>query len=230
MRNIFLFKKSHAFATFCNILPQTSLQLEILINLFFIISQGGLYGIIVCGINCCRVWFGPLPMEICNLQAWVSGVVVYYSFLTLFFISLAKFMYICVWKHMRDVNDDLIVTILVRISVSFSVWASTNGFSNRKVERATSAAMCTGIFNDHNQIMNPEISSDKLPAPYGFILWSLSATTLFFMAAITITRKRNNENKALIQRPKDLESMLLNFALLILFLINSIGYSIYWRQ
>ena len=168
-------------------------------------------------------------MEICNLQAWVSGVVVYYSFLTLFFLSLAKFMYICVWKHMRDVNDDLIVTILVRISVSFSVWASTNGFSNRKVERATSAAMCTGMFNDHNQIMNPEISSDKLPAPYGFILWSLSATTLFFMAAITITRKRNNENKALIQRPKDLESMLLNFALLILVLINVMGYRIYWR-
>ena len=189
-----------------------------------------MYGIFVCGINCCRVWFGPLPLEICNLQVWVSSVVVWYSFLTLFFISLAKFMYICVWKHMRDMNDDLIVTILVRISISFSIWVSTNGFSNRKVERATSAAMCTGIFNDQNQIMNPEISSDKLPAPYGFILWLLSVATLFFMVAITSTRKRNNRNKTIIQRPKDLESMLLNFALLILFLINSIGYRIYWRE
>ena len=196
----------------------------------FIISQGALYGIFVCGINCCRVWFGPLPIEICNLQVWVSSIVVWYSFLTLFFISLAKFMYICIWKHMRDMNDDLIVTILVRISILFSIWVSTNGFSNRKVERATSAAMCTGIFNDHNQIMNPEISSDKLPAPYGFILWSLSVTTLFFMVAITTTRKRNNRNMTIIQRPKDLESTLLNFALLILFLINSIGYRIYWRE
>jgi hypothetical protein len=107
---------------------------------------------------------------------------------------------------------------------------STNGFSNRKVERATSAAMCTGIFNDQNQIMNPEISSDKLPAPYGFILWSLSVLTLFFMVAVTTTHKRNNRNKTIIKRPKDLESMLLNFALLILFLINSIGYRIYWRE
>ena len=169
-------------------------------------------------------------MEICNLQVWVSAVVVYYSFLTLFFISLVKFMYICIWKHMRDMNDDLIVTILVRISILFSIWASTNGFSNRKVERATSAAMCTGIFSDHNQIMDPEISSDKLPAPYGFILWSLSVLTFLFMAAVTITRKRNNENMTIIQRPKDLESTLLNFALLILFLINSIGYRIYWRE
>ena len=131
---------------------------------------------------------------------------------------------------MRDMNDDLIVTILVRISILISIWASTTGFSNRKVERATSAAMCTGIFNDHNQIMNPEISSDNLPAPYGFILWSLSVATLFFMVAITTTRKRNNRNKTIIQRPKDLESTLLNFALLILFLINSIGYRIYWRE
>ena len=192
---------------------------------FSITSQGALYGIIVCGINFCRVCFGPLP-----LQIWISSVVVWYSFLTLFFISLAKFMYICVWKHMRDMNDDLIVTILVRISISFSVWVSTNGFSNRKVERATSAAMCTGIFNDQNQIMNPEISSDKLPAPYGFILWSLSVLTLFFMVAITTTHKRNDRNKTIIKRPKDLESMLLNFALLILFLINSIGYRIYWRE
>ena len=136
-RNIFQIKKSHAthakkinFATLCNILRQTSLQLEILIDLIFIISQWGLYGIIVCGINCCRVWFGPLPLAICNLNVWVSSIVVWYSVLTLFFIYLAKFMYICIWKHMRDMNDDLIVTFLVRISIFFGIWASTTGFSN----------------------------------------------------------------------------------------------------
>ena len=130
---------------------------------------------------------------------------------------------------MRDMNDDLIVTFLVRISIFFGIWASTTGFSNRKVERATSAAMCTGIFDDHDQIMDPEISSDELPTSYGFFLWSLPVVTLFFMAAIKITRKRNNESMTILRRPKDLESMLLNFALLILVLINFIGYRIYWR-
>ena len=130
---------------------------------------------------------------------------------------------------MRDMNDDLIVTFLVRISIFFGIWASTTGFSNRKVERATSAAMCMGIFDDHDQIMDPEISSDELPTSYGFILWSLPVLTLFFMAAIKITRKRNNESMTILRRPKDLESMLLNFALLILVLINLIGYRIYWR-
>ena len=132
---------------------------------------------------------------------------------------------------MRDMNDDLIVTITVRISISFGILVSITGHS--KEEYATSAAMCTGTFNDHNQIMDSEISSGKLPAPYGFILWSLSVVILFFMAAVTITRKKNdptNHTKTIIQRPKDLESMLLNFALLILLLINVIGYRIYWRQ
>ena len=152
---------------------------------------------------------------------------IWYLLLTLFFVSLAKFMYICVWKHMRDMNDDLIVTILVRTSVLISVWVATTGFNHR--EGAKSHAMCTGIFNDHDQIMDPEISSDELPTSYGFILWSLPVVTLFFMAAITITRKRNNESMTILQRPKDLESMLLNFALLILVLINVIGYRIYWR-
>ena len=125
-------------------------------------------------------------------------------------------------------NDDLIVTILVRISISMGILVSTTGHS--KEEYATSAALCTGIFNDHNQIMDSEISPGKSPAPYSFIFWSLSGLTLSFMASITITRKRNNESMTILKRPKDLESMLLNFALLILLLINVIGYRIYWRE
>ena len=125
-------------------------------------------------------------------------------------------------------NDDLIVTILVQISISMGILVSTTGHS--KEEYATSAALCTGIFNDHNQIMDSEIYSGKLPAPYGFILWSLSVAISFFMASITIIRKRNNESMTILKRPKDLESMLLNFALLILLLINVIGYRIYWRE
>ena len=53
---------------------------------------------------------------------------------------------------MRDMNDDLIVKIIVRVALFVSVWVSTTGFWNRKIEIATSAAMCTGIFNDHDQI------------------------------------------------------------------------------
>ena len=132
---------------------------------------------------------------------------------------------------MRDMNDDLIVAFLVRIAVFISVWVPTTGFNNRKGQSSV-VSMCTGIFNDHDQIMNSEIRSDKLPQPYNPIFWFLSITTLFLMVAVTIGRKRssyNDINLAIMQRPKDLESMLLNFALLILLLINMFGYNFYWR-
>ena len=69
---------------------------------------------------------------------------------------------------MRDMNDDLIVTFVVRISVFISFWVSTTGFSNRK--GISTEAICTGIFNDHEQIMDPDITPDKLPQPYNPLL------------------------------------------------------------
>ena len=200
-------------------------------NTCFCILQGALYGIIVCGITSIRIWFGPLPSEVCHFQTWVAKFTAWYSLLSLFYISLAKFMYICVWKHMRDLNDDLIVTFLVRIAVLISIWVPTTGFNNRKGQSSV-VSMCTGIFNDHDQIMNTEVRSDKLPQPYNPLFWSLCVIILFLMAAVTIGRQRsshNDNNLAIMQRPKDLESMLLNFALLVLLLINMFGYNFYWR-
>ena len=192
--------------------------------------QGALYGIIVCGITSFRIWFGPLPEEICHFQAWAAKVVLWYSIFTWFFISLAKFMYICVWKHMRDMNDDLIVTFLVRIAVFISIWVSATGFNHRKGAKAH--ALCTGIFNDHEQIMNPIITPDNLPQPYNPIFCSLMITILFLMAAVTIGRYKNSlddDSLSILRRPKDLESMLLNFALTILIFTIMFGYNLYWR-
>ena len=133
---------------------------------------------------------------------------------------------------MRDMNDDLIVTFLVRIAVLISVWVATTGFSNRK--GSSTESICTGIFifDAHNQMMNPEIDPDKLPQPYNPLLFLIAVAVLFLMAAVTIRRKRNSfrdENKPFLRRPKDLDSMLVNFALLTLLLINLIGYNLYWK-
>ena len=109
---------------------------------------------------------------------------------------------------MRDMNDDLIVTFVVRLSVLISVWVATTGFSNRK--GSSTESICTGIFifDDHNQIMNPEIDPDKLPQPYNPLLFSIAVAVLFFMASVTYRRKKksfSNDNKPFLQIPKDLE-------------------------
>ena len=108
----------------------------------------------------------------------------------------------------------------------------TTGFNYRKGTKGQE--MCTGIFDDHDQIMNQEISYDKLPKPYSPIFWSLIVAILFLMAAVKSGRHlRNsfdNENLTIIQRPKDLESMLLNFALLTLLSINVLVLEMYMKK
>ena len=133
---------------------------------------------------------------------------------------------------MRNMNDNLIVTILVRTAVLISIWVCTTGFSGKT--GGTSDAMCTGIFDDHNILLNSKISPDKLPQPYAWIFWSLALANLFFMASATIGRHQRNslddDTLTIIKRPKDLESMLLNFALLILLSINGLGYNLIMRK
>ena len=81
-----------------------------------------MYGIFVLSLSSLRVWFGPLPYEICFLHGWSGQVIIWYAILIIFCQSLAKFMFICVWKRMRDMNDDLIVRIAFRWTLFISIW------------------------------------------------------------------------------------------------------------
>ena len=193
-----------------------------------------MYGLVVGGIRGARIWFGPLPSEICYVQVWATNVIVWYCVLTIFFMSFFKFLYICVWKHMRDMNDDLIVTFIIRLAIFISIWVPATGFENRKEN--SRERFCTGIYNDHNQIMNSEISPEKLPKPYFPLFWSLMITNLFFMVAVKIGSRKISldgfdDNITIgTQRPKDLESMLLNFTVMILLTVNMLGYLLFWKK
>ena len=107
-------------------------------------------------------------------------------------------------------------------------------FVNRKTN--TGQDICTGIFHDHNQIMKSEISKYHVPRPYGPIFWLLWITIIILMGAIQIERRKDNNEiesptHSLIQGPaQDLESMMLNFTLLILLAINLLGYYFYWQK
>ena len=117
-----------------------------------ITSQGAIYGIVTCGIRSIRVWFGPLYYEICFIQIWAKNVIWWYSLDILFFVTLMKFMFICVSKRMLDMNDNLIVRTFVNWAIFISVWVSSTGFVNKKGN--TDENLCTGTFNDHSRIMN----------------------------------------------------------------------------
>ena len=135
---------------------------------------------------------------------------------------------------MRDMNDNLIVTFIIRLSIFVSVWVPTTGFVNRK--GSSGEGFCTGIFNDHDQVMNTQISPEKLPQPYSPLFWSLWITNLVFMVSVKVRRRRislddfDDTVTIGVQRPKDLESMLLNFTVIILLTINLLGFQLFWRK
>ena len=84
--------------------------------------QGAVYAIVVLGIQNCRVLFGPLPFEVCFFQLWVVSAMVWFALLVLILIYSLKFMFICIWKRMRDMNDNLIVRIFFRYMKKLLFW------------------------------------------------------------------------------------------------------------
>ena len=168
----------------------------------------------------------------------------WYIVLILFSICCIKFMFICIWKRMRDMNDKLIARIILRWAIFFSIWLpltapvnTTSSFGNK---------FCTGIYNDHDQIMNSNIPNETLPLPYAPLLIFFYVSIIILTVAVWFRQFKNsavvispialavaplaaNSPAPFVQRPKDMESMLANFSLLILIAINSIG-TLAWRK
>ena len=99
---------------------------------------------------------------------------------------------------MRDLNDDLIVRIVSRLTIFISIWVPATGFANRN--GGSTENFCTGIFNDQDQILHPQIPPEKLPLPYVPISGTLAILTLFFMISATIGRRKmflqeNDDNR-----------------------------------
>ena len=58
----------------------------------------------------------------------------------LFFITLAKFMFLCVWKHIPQMNDNLIARIAISWAGFLSIWMSLTGFQKTD-------SFCLGEYN-----------------------------------------------------------------------------------
>ena len=75
--------------------------------------QGCSHAYIVCGIDLIRAWCGPLPVSICGIAYWIRNMIfMEATFLVTIQIGL-RYLFICRWKHMRVMKDDLIVLLVL---------------------------------------------------------------------------------------------------------------------
>ena len=99
--------------------------------------QFGIYGIVICGLNSTLVWFGysQIPFSIFVLRKLITRIIVWCLLLLQFLICLAKFLFICVWKHMKQMNDDLITQICIVWVTFISIWISIGSLYDEGIDR-----------------------------------------------------------------------------------------------
>ena len=75
------------------------------------VFQGIFYVTVIYGLSVLRVCYGPLPIFFCNIAVFLNGYAIMFSAITVAMYTSARFMFVCVWKRMRQMDDNLIVKI-----------------------------------------------------------------------------------------------------------------------
>ena len=65
----------------------------------------------ISGLRVLRVCYGPLPIFLCNIAGFLNASALLFVALTVAMSTFTKFMFVCIWKRMRQMDDNLIVRI-----------------------------------------------------------------------------------------------------------------------
>ena len=73
--------------------------------------QGVFYAIVIYGLTVLRVCYGQFPVFLCNIAGFLKGCAVLFGAIIIATYTLTRFMFVCIWKRMRQMDDNLIVRI-----------------------------------------------------------------------------------------------------------------------
>ena len=60
-------------------------------------------------------------MFLCQTQVALTKMVLWFSIVIIVTVTITKFMFICVWKSMRTINDNLMVRIAINQALHTSI-------------------------------------------------------------------------------------------------------------
>ena len=98
--------------------------------------QGIFYVIVIYGLSVLRVCFGPLPIFFFFFFIFINGFLILFLVITVAMYTFARFMFVCIWKRMRQMDDNLIVRIATIQAIFMSLlstavsWLQINGQIN----------------------------------------------------------------------------------------------------
>ena len=99
----------------------------------------------MCGFRNLRVLIGPLPVSVCFIYYVLNMTFMWFALLTILSITLTRFMFICVWKSMRVMKDDLLSRISFTVSLFLGLFFKLTVLNPTTTRNQ---AICTGIFDD----------------------------------------------------------------------------------
>ena len=65
----------------------------------------------VYGVSVLTVCYGPLPIFFCNIAGFLNGFALLFGVIIVLMCTFTRFMFVCIWKRMRQMDDNLIVRI-----------------------------------------------------------------------------------------------------------------------
>ena len=91
-----------------------------------------MYGTIVCGLKTLRVLLGndEVPLSLLSVESLLMLLLIWYSLILILSMVFMKFMYICVWKSMRQIDDELLVRIVMINVIFLSLWLNIGDVMN----------------------------------------------------------------------------------------------------
>jgi hypothetical protein len=84
--------------------------------------QGIFYVIVLHGLSVLRVCYGPLPIFFCNIGLFLNASAILFAAITVVMYTFTRFMFVCVWKRMRQMDDNLIVRIATIQAIVMSLF------------------------------------------------------------------------------------------------------------
>ena len=83
-----------------------------------------MYGVIVCGLKTLRVMLGSdeVPLVLIKIESLLELLLIWYTLILILAMVFMKFMYICVWKSIRQMDDKLLVRIVIINAIFQSLW------------------------------------------------------------------------------------------------------------
>ena len=84
--------------------------------------QGIFYAIVIHGLAVLRACYGPLPIFLCNIAGFLNGCAILFAAITVAIYTFTRFMFVCIWKRMRQMDDNLIVRIATIQAIVMSLF------------------------------------------------------------------------------------------------------------